>query len=222
MSSRGAAVLEHAKAIGLRHKLNMLPVLKKPFETDALVKILRELKLGLPPAVATRLDLQEALNNNWIEFWYQPKIHLRKKRLAGAEAFVRARHPQHGVVLPGAFLPGAPDASVLKLSEFALVCALKAGENFAKLGAHLTISVNIPLACLLGLPLEDLIKTHRPQNDKCRRKRSSPTSPAPAKRPKSSRRSSSSLPSTALAAGNRPSRKLANCPSPKSNSQAPS
>jgi EAL domain-containing protein (putative c-di-GMP-specific phosphodiesterase class I) len=166
MSSRGAAVLERAKAIGLRHKLNMLPVLKKPFETDSILKILRELKLGLPPAVATRLDLQEALNNNWIEFWYQPKIHLRKKRLAGAETFVRARHPQHGIVLPGAFLPGATDASVLKLSEFAIVCALKAGENFAKLGAQLTISVNMPLASLLSLPLEDLVKAHRPQGDK--------------------------------------------------------
>ena len=57
MSNRGAAVLDHVKTVGLQHKLNMLPVLKKPFETDAIVKILHELKLGLPPAVATRLDL---------------------------------------------------------------------------------------------------------------------------------------------------------------------
>ena len=60
ISNRGAAVLDHVKNIGLQHKLNMLPVLKKPFETDAIVKILHELKLGLPPAVATRLDLSEA------------------------------------------------------------------------------------------------------------------------------------------------------------------
>jgi len=166
MSNRGAAVLEHVKGIGLQHKLNMLPVLKKPFETDAIVKILHELKLGLPPAIAARVDLQEALTNNWIEFWYQPKIELRKKRLAGAEAFARARHPQHGIVLPEAFLPGAPDTSIGKLSELALVSALKAGANFSKLGVNLALSVNIPFAVLKALPVEDLVKAHRPQSDK--------------------------------------------------------
>jgi EAL domain-containing protein (putative c-di-GMP-specific phosphodiesterase class I) len=166
MSNRGAAVLDHIKTIGLQHKLNMLPVLKKPFETDAIVKILHELKLGLPPAMATRLDLQEALNNNWIEFWYQPKIDLRKKRLAGAEAFARARHPQHGIVLPGAFIPGAAEPSILKLSELALVSALKTGANFSKLGVNLTLSINIPLDALAKLPMEELIKAHRPQADK--------------------------------------------------------
>jgi EAL domain-containing protein (putative c-di-GMP-specific phosphodiesterase class I) len=166
MSNRGAAVLDHVKTIGLQHKLNMLPVLKKPFETDAIVKIMQRLKLGLPPAMTTRLDLQETLDNKWIEFWYQPKIELRKKRLTGAEAFARARHPQHGIVLPEAFLPGASEANLLKLSELALVNALKAGANFAKLGVHLTLSVNIPLATLPGLALEDLVKAHRPRSDK--------------------------------------------------------
>jgi EAL domain-containing protein (putative c-di-GMP-specific phosphodiesterase class I) len=166
MSNRGAAVLDHVKTIGLQHKLNMLPVLKKPFDTESIVKIMHELKLGLPPAMATRLDLQDVLDNKWIEFWYQPKIELRKKRLAGAEAFARARHPQHGIVLPEAFLPGASEANLLKLSELALVGALKAGENFAKLGVHLTLSVNIPIAALHGLPLEDLVKAHRPTGDK--------------------------------------------------------
>ncbi|MEP7029975.1 MAG: hypothetical protein ABI830_03485, partial [Pseudolabrys sp.] len=73
MSSRGAAVLEHVKSIGVQHRLNMLPVLKKPFETDAIIKIVTELKLGTPAAIAARIDIDEALNNKWIEFWYQPK-----------------------------------------------------------------------------------------------------------------------------------------------------
>ena len=111
MSARGAAVLEHVKAIGAQHKLQMMPVLKKPFETDTIVKIIQELKLGMPPAVAARLELDDAINNKWIEFWYQPKIALRKKQLAGAEAYARVRHPQHGLVLPGAFTASASDAS---------------------------------------------------------------------------------------------------------------
>jgi EAL domain-containing protein (putative c-di-GMP-specific phosphodiesterase class I) len=166
MSNRGAAVLDHVKNIGIQHKLNMLPVLKKPFETDAIIKILQELKLGMPPAVAARLDLDEALNNKWIEFWYQPKIDLRKKQLAGAEAYARARHPQNGIVLPGAFMPGAPESSMVKLSELALESALKAGLAFSKLGVNLRLTVNIPVPVLVKLPVEDIVKAHRPHADK--------------------------------------------------------
>ena len=166
MSNRGAAVLDHVKNIGLQHKLNMLPVLKKPFETDAIVKIVQDLKLGTPPAVAARVGLDEALANDWLEFWYQPKIDLRKKRLAGTEAFARVRHPQHGILLPGAFMPGATEASLIKLSELAVTNALKAGLTFGKLGLNLRISVNVPMEALVKLPVADLVRAHRSPTEK--------------------------------------------------------
>ena len=78
----------------------MLPVLKKPYETEAIVKIIQSSSSAWRPATA-RIELEEALDNKWIEFWYQPKIDLRKKQLAGAEAYARARHPQHGIAAAG-------------------------------------------------------------------------------------------------------------------------
>ncbi len=159
-------MLEHVKAVGVQHKLTMLPVLKKPFETDAVVKILQDLRLGMPAGSAVRLNLDESLDKNMIEFWYQPKIDLRKKQLAGAEAYVRARHPQHGVVMPAAFMPGAPEAAIVKLSELALHSALKAGLNFSKLGISLRLSVNIPLAALIKLPVADIVKAHHRPDEK--------------------------------------------------------
>ncbi len=166
MSARGAAVLEHVKSIGAQHKLNMMPVLKKPFETDTIIKIIQELKLGMPPAVAARLVLDDCIKNKWIEFWYQPKIALRKKQLAGAEAYARVRHPQHGLVLAGAFTADASDTATLKLSELALESALKTGAHFSKLGVNLRLSVNIPMPALVKLPMDDIIKAHHPADDK--------------------------------------------------------
>jgi EAL domain-containing protein (putative c-di-GMP-specific phosphodiesterase class I) len=166
MSARGAAVLEHVKGIGAQHKLNMMPVLKKPFETDTIIKIIQELKLGMPPAVAARLVLDDCIKNKWIEFWYQPKIALRKKQLAGAEAYARVRHPQHGLVLAGAFTADASDSATLKLSELALESALKTGAHFSKLGVNLRLAVNIPMPALVKLPMEDIIKAHHPANGK--------------------------------------------------------
>jgi EAL domain-containing protein (putative c-di-GMP-specific phosphodiesterase class I) len=166
MSARGAAVLEHVKAIGAQHKLNMMPVLKKPFETDTIIKIIQELKLGMPPAVAARLELDDCIKNKWIEFWYQPKIALRKKQLAGAEAYARVRHPQHGLVLAGAFTADASDAATVTLSELALESALKTSAHFSKLGVNLRLAVNIPLPALVKLSIEDIVKAHHPGDEK--------------------------------------------------------
>ena len=166
MSGRGAAVLEHVKSIGSQHKLNMLPVLKKPFETEAIIKIIQELKLGMPPAVAARLELDDAIKNNWVEFWYQPKIALRKKQLAGAEAYARVRHPQHGMVLAGAFAANASESATLKLAELALQSGLKTSTHFSKLGVNLRVSVNIPVSALVKMSVEEIVKTYHADGEK--------------------------------------------------------
>jgi EAL domain-containing protein (putative c-di-GMP-specific phosphodiesterase class I)/CheY-like chemotaxis protein len=166
MSTRGSAVLAHVKSIGEQQHLHMLPVLRKPFETNAIVKLLADLRLGHPPAVAGRIDLDEALSKGWIEFWYQPKIDLRKKQLVGAETFARARHPTLGVLLPGAFTPGAKESSLVSLSETALSSSLKAGLSFAKLGVNLRMAVNIPVNALVKLAIADIVQTYSPQFEK--------------------------------------------------------
>ncbi len=166
MSARGAAVLEHVKAIGTQHKLQMMPVLKKPFETDTIVKIIQELKLGMPPAVAARLELDDAIKNKWIEFWYQPKIALRRKQLAGAEAYARVRHPQHGLVLAGALTANTSEAGNVKLAELALESALKTSAHFSKLGVNLRLSVNIPVPALLKISVPEIVQAHHPAEQK--------------------------------------------------------
>jgi len=165
MSSRGSAVLEHVKSVGEQHRLQMLPVLKKPFETSAILAIMQELKLGHGSPQAARVGLDEALNNQWIEFWYQPKIDLRKKQLAGVEAFARCRHPQYGILNPGAFMPGATEGELVSLSELAIASVLKAGQRFGKLGVNVRFAVNIPVNALVKISIPDLVRAHREQTD---------------------------------------------------------
>ena len=161
ISNRGSAVLEHVKSVGEQHRLQMLPVLKKPFETSAIVSIMQELKLGHGAPQAARVGLDESLKNGWIEFWYQPKIDLRKKQLVGVEAFARCRHPQSGILSPGAFMPGATEPELVALSELAISNVLKAGVRFAKLGVNVRFAVNIPVSALVKLAIPDLVRSHR-------------------------------------------------------------
>jgi EAL domain-containing protein (putative c-di-GMP-specific phosphodiesterase class I)/CheY-like chemotaxis protein len=156
MSARGAAVLAQARSIGEQQGLEMLPTLRKPFETGTILKLLHEHKLGHPPTIAGRVDLEEALAKNWIEFWFQPKIDLRRKQLIGAEAVPRARHPAHGVLLPGAFLPGAKEGALATLFERAASGAVAAAARFAELGVTLQMSLDIPLSVIEKLPLAEI------------------------------------------------------------------
>ncbi len=210
MSNRGSAVLGHVKSIGEQNRLQMLPALKKPFESSAVLKVLQDLKLGEPPAVAGRVDIDEALEKKWFEFWYQPKIDLRRKQLVGVEAFARVRHPTSGILMPGAFLPGARDASIAALSELALRQALVANANFSKLGVNLRLSVNIPLHVLESVPVADVVKSCRSGFENGRasssispKSRSSRCPIAPPKSPRRCSRSRSGLRWMALAGATR-------------------
>ncbi len=74
ISNRGSAVLENLRHIGEQHKLRMHPVLKKPFETSAIQNIASAQKLGFSPKTEARINLADALANDWVEFCYQPKV----------------------------------------------------------------------------------------------------------------------------------------------------
>jgi EAL domain-containing protein (putative c-di-GMP-specific phosphodiesterase class I)/CheY-like chemotaxis protein len=163
MSNRGAAVLDHVRKVGVEHKLNMLPILKKPFHGEAIVKIVADLKLGLSLTAVESASLEDALARNLIEFWYQPVINLRMKRLVGAEMYARIRHPDSGIILPAGFMQKASPESIFKLSEIAISTALTAGANYSKLGIKLPISINVPLDVLERLPVDKMVLERYPR-----------------------------------------------------------
>jgi EAL domain-containing protein (putative c-di-GMP-specific phosphodiesterase class I) len=113
------------------------------------------------PRSQGRIGLGEALRNDWIEFWYQPKIDLRKKQLAGVEVLARVRHPHFGILAPSAFMPGAGESDLVALSEKALASALDTGVNFSRLGLNLPFAVNIPVSALVKLAVLDIVRSHR-------------------------------------------------------------
>lgn len=70
-------------------------------------------------AMARRLhniELHRAVNDGEFVLFYQPQIRLSDGALTGAEALIRWRHPQRGLLSPAAFLPaleGGPLAAVV-------------------------------------------------------------------------------------------------------------
>jgi EAL domain-containing protein (putative c-di-GMP-specific phosphodiesterase class I) len=62
---------------------------------------------------ALERDMAHAIGNNEFEVFYQPKLSLRTSQLSGVEALIRWRHPQHGLIPPGEFIPVAEETRMI-------------------------------------------------------------------------------------------------------------
>jgi len=113
-----------------------------------------------------QVSIAEALRDGWFKSWYQPKIDLKRKCLAGAEAVMRIHHPELGPLLPGAFVPEIDEDSVTKLAEHALLATLSDWTMFEQASFNLHLAVNVPVRVLLKLPVEQLVKEQRPKSDR--------------------------------------------------------
>lgn len=181
MSGKDPALLEEIRRVGERHSLHMLPVLTKPFRAEAVRKIIREhcgeqlmqatravsgtMPADVPIAVPA-FDLEQMLREKWLQLWYQPKIDLKLRCLAGAEGLVRGIHPEHGIVPPGAFLPNAKEESMLRLTETIILKAMRDWEEFSEHGFTLRMALNVPVSALVKLPISTIVRENRPKSDK--------------------------------------------------------
>jgi EAL domain-containing protein (putative c-di-GMP-specific phosphodiesterase class I) len=123
-----------------------------PYPNDASAKPL--------PCIA----IAEALRNHWFEIWYQPKIDLKRKCLAGAEALARVRHPELGLLPPGSFVPQVDEEGIVQLAEHALVAALCDWTVFDEASFNLHLAVNVPAGVLLKLSIARLVGDYRPKS----------------------------------------------------------
>lgn len=64
-------------------------------------------------------DLRQAAENEEFLIYYQPIISLKERKIIGAEALIRWRHPQHGFIPPLKFIPLAEDIGLItKIGEW--------------------------------------------------------------------------------------------------------
>lgn len=66
-------------------------------------------------------DLRKALDRGEFHLVYQPQFDLHSGAVVGAEALIRWRHPEHGPVSPGAFIPRAEATGlIVPISDWVL------------------------------------------------------------------------------------------------------
>lgn len=103
----------------------------------------------------------EAMEKDWVEVYYQPIYSTRERRFTSAEALVRIRDEEGGLVPPGLFIEVAEqNGMILKLGEmvFEKVCRFVKEHDIRQYGLHY-IEINLSVVqCSYEQLAEDYIK----------------------------------------------------------------
>ncbi|MFP6744528.1 MAG: EAL domain-containing protein, partial [Alphaproteobacteria bacterium] len=73
----------------------------------------RDMNAEVQDRKSLEADIRLALDRDEFFLKYQPQIHMASGRMVGAEALVRWRHPERGMVSPGEFIPVAEQAGLV-------------------------------------------------------------------------------------------------------------
>lgn len=104
-------------------------------------------------------ELGRAIENGDLVLYYQPMYHTQTLDIVGAEALIRWRHPERGIVAPGEFIPVAEETGlIIPLGEFALREACRQARDWQRQGVlDVPVSVNLSGWQLLQDTLGDKI-----------------------------------------------------------------
>ncbi|WP_305823539.1 sensor domain-containing protein [Massilia brevitalea] len=123
------AAMYHAKALGKNNA---------QFYTAELNQIVHQ-------HLMLEASLSRAIRNDELMLGYQPKVDLRTGKVVGAEALVRWRHPEQGMISPDEFIPVAEETGlIVPLGEWVIAEACGALKALRALGIEdFVISVNL-------------------------------------------------------------------------------
>ena len=111
------------------------------------------------PRLALMGDLRSAIDNNELLLYCQPKVDIRSGRICGAEALVRWRHPEKGMINPGEFIALAESTGLITpLTFWMLGAAVSQSYAWREEGLDAPLAVNLSAHDLRDPKLLDRIK----------------------------------------------------------------
>jgi diguanylate cyclase (GGDEF)-like protein/PAS domain S-box-containing protein len=100
-------------------------------------------------------ELKEAVSHSQFEVYYQTLVDVRTRKVCGAEALVRWRHPKRGMLEPDEFIPLAEETGLITpIGEWILA---RACADAAQWPEHIKLSVNVSPVQFMRPNLVDVI-----------------------------------------------------------------
>lgn len=163
ISGHASCILSAAASAGREAGLKVIGSLRKPFSIADYDSLMQRLEVEAEQAAVHGLltadAMQEALEHNRIEPYFQPKIDLRKLEVCGFEALARLRLEDGRILLPDQFIPTASECGLGNaLTDRMLILSLDAWRDWAARGADWSLAVNIPVSRLADVQFPDRLE----------------------------------------------------------------
>ncbi|MDX2219567.1 MAG: EAL domain-containing protein [Burkholderiales bacterium] len=112
-----------------------------------------------PARLGLMSQLGSAVRAGEFELYFQPRLTLTDRKLAGFEALVRWRHPQLGLLPPGQFIPLAEISDAIRpLTLWIFDAALKQQAAWRASGAGIPVAINLSPRLLMDRSCPDQIE----------------------------------------------------------------
>ena len=113
-------------------------------------------------------QIRRGLGAGEFELFYQPKVDMATRRMVGAEALIRWRHPQRGLLAPGEFLRAIDNTELeIELGEWVIRNAASQLRRWRSAGHDFEVSINISAYHLqapdFARKLREALPCRRPQ-----------------------------------------------------------
>lgn len=110
-------------------------------------------------------EMREAVARQEFVLHYQPKLDLARREITGAEALMRWRHPQRGLLTPMHFIPFAEQTGFIReITPWLLERVVEQSARWRRAGLSIVVSVNLSALDLLNPRLiahiRDLLERH--------------------------------------------------------------
>jgi diguanylate cyclase (GGDEF)-like protein len=119
---------------------------------------------SLKPATREQLsllgELNQAVERDELQLYFQPKVELATGRVAGAEVLMRWQHPNRGMLGPAAFIPFAEQTGFIRrITQWAVDRAVRQAAAWHLAGLSLPIAVNVSADDLADVQLDLRVAT---------------------------------------------------------------
>jgi CheY-like chemotaxis protein len=162
VSSLERSLISSVEGMARAYGANLIGAVQKPATAKQMESVIRRHErrsaASLPaagPEFAAD-EILEALARREIEPFFQPKVDMRTRRVHGAEALARWRHPRYGLVHPQAFVAALEAAGGIGELTMAMVTdAARNCRRWRQEGIDASVSVNVSIMCLADVTLAD-------------------------------------------------------------------
>ncbi len=163
-SGEDARILKTVEKLAIENDLHVLGVLEKPVHPIRLNALLEGYeqfeKEGsiLKPALVNEKQLKEALDNDQIDVYFQPKVEVKSGKVVGVEALARWQHAQLGMIRPDIFVDLAEEHGLIEqLTDCVCRKVIHYAEQLKGAGIELNFAINISVDALTDLEWPDRI-----------------------------------------------------------------